>query len=239
MQSFPRHIAIIMDGNRRWAKRRGVSLKKGYSRGVEVLREIVRAAHRLGFPHLTFYGFSLDNRTRSAEEVAHLMGLMRSYIRGDLAELHRENVRLRLLGRREDIPGDIASLVQEAELLTAENKAMNLSIAFNYGGRDEIIRAMQRFLRACEEGKETLETLSPSLFESYLDTAGMPPPDLVIRTGGEKRLSDFLLWQNAYSELLFLDTLWPDFTATLFEEAVTEYGRRDRRFGKKMAGGEH
>ena len=231
----PEHIAIIMDGNRRWARARALPVAEGHRRGMEALRLVARAAVETGLSRLTLYGFSLDNRARPRDEVRHLMNLFRAYVSANLAELHRESVRLRLLGRRADIPADILRLAQDAESLTCENNRMTLSIAFNYGGRDEILRAIRRFMEDCEKGVALSESLDVERFESYLDTGGAPPPDLLIRTGGEKRLSDFLLWQSAYAEFVFLDALWPDFTPAMLEEAMLEYGRRDRRFGARYA----
>ena len=222
--SLPDHVALIMDGNRRWAEAHGFSSKEGHARGVVALREIVRYANGISLKYLTLYGFSVNNWQRSEAEVEALMQLLRLYIRGDLAELHQSDIRVRFLGSREGIAADIVDLIDEAEALTADNRRMVLSIAFNYGSRDEIARALRRLV---DRGAP----ISIAHIEEALDSHPLPPVDVLIRTGGEQRLSDFLLWQSAYAELIFVDAFWPDFTPDRFREALAEYAVRDRRFG--------
>ncbi len=229
-QGVPRHVAMIMDGNRRWAQARGLPSGQGHERGVSALREIVRAANKIPIEFLTFYGFSTNNWRRSDDEVQNLMKLLRSYLRSDLAELHENNVRLRILGRRANLEADILALVDEAEALTKGNQGMSLAIAFNYGARDEIARAAQKIARAAR-GQLDPDAITMDTIAAALDTHDMPPVDLVIRTGGEQRLSDFLLWQSAYAELVFTETFWPDFTPQLFMQALDDYLERSRRFG--------
>ena len=209
--SDPRHVAIIMDGNGRWAKARGLPRLAGHRAGVEALRGAVRAAPELGIEWLTVYAFSSENWSRPKTEVSDLMGLLKLFIRRDLAELHQNGVRVRIIGSREGLSPDIGALLSEAETLTRLNRRLNLVIAFNYGGRDEITRAAGKLAAAVSEGRLTPEAITPELLGDYLDTAGIPDPDLVIRTSGEMRLSNFLLWQAAYSELVFLPCYWPDF----------------------------
>ncbi len=227
----PAHVAIIMDGNGRWAKARGLPRVAGHRAGVEALRNAVRAAGDLGISWLTVYAFSSENWSRPKSEVTDLMGLLKLFIRRDLAELHNAGVRVRLIGDRETLQPDIRGLLEEAESLTAGNTSMNLVIAFNYGGRDEIARAARRIAEAVERGELSSNDVTQDLVGEQLDTAGMPDPDLVIRTSGEIRLSNFLPWQAAYSELVFLPCFWPDFTREHLAEAVREYTRRERRFG--------
>jgi undecaprenyl diphosphate synthase len=229
--STPEHVAIIMDGNGRWAKARGLPRVAGHRAGVEALRKTVRAASDLGVGWLTVYAFSSENWSRPKSEVSDLMGLLRLFIRRDLAELHQSGVRVRVIGEREGLSPDIASLLDEAETLTAGNSALNLVIAFNYGGRDEIVRAARRIAAAATRGELDAGTLTPEVFAGYLDTAGIPDPDLVIRTSGEQRMSNFLPWQSAYSELVFLPCYWPEFTGDHFAEALRQYAARERRFG--------
>lgn len=232
----PAHVAIIMDGNGRWAKARGLPRAAGHRAGVEALRATVRAAPDLGVEWLTLYAFSSENWSRPQAEVSDLMGLLKLFIRRDLAELHKSGVRVRIIGSREGLAPDILALLGEAESLTALNSSLNLNIAFNYGGRDEIVRAAQALATAAIRGDIEPSEISADSFAAVLDTAGMPDPDLVIRTSGEMRLSNFLLWQSAYSELLFLPCYWPDFGISDFEEAIRMFGERDRRFGGRKAG---
>ncbi|MGC4025797.1 MAG: isoprenyl transferase [Mesorhizobium sp.] len=232
----PVHVAIIMDGNGRWAKARGLPRAAGHRAGVEALRATVRVAPDLGVEWLTLYAFSSENWSRPQSEVSDLMGLLKLFIRRDLAELHKSGVRVRIIGGREGLAPDILALLAEAESLTALNSSLNLNIAFNYGSRDEIVRAAQVLAGAVARGEISPADIDAERFASVLDTAGMPDPDLVIRTSGEMRLSNFLLWQSAYSELLFLPCYWPDFGAADFEEAIRMFGERDRRFGGRKAG---
>ena len=227
----PAHVAIIMDGNGRWAKARGLPRVAGHRAGVEALRSTVRAAADLGISWLTVYAFSSENWSRPKSEVTDLMGLLKIFIRRDLAELHNSGVRVRIIGDRATLQPDIRSLLEEAETLTADNESLTLVIAFNYGGRDEIARAARRLAEAVKRGEIASEAITPELFAEELDTSGTPDPDLVIRTSGEIRLSNFLPWQSAYSELVFLPCYWPDFTREHLGEALREYTSRERRFG--------
>ncbi|MBN9076626.1 MAG: di-trans,poly-cis-decaprenylcistransferase [Rhizobiales bacterium 65-79] len=227
----PAHIAIIMDGNGRWAKARGLPRAAGHRAGVEALRETVRAAGDMRIPWLTVYAFSSENWSRPKSEVSDLMGLLKLFIRRDLAELHQNGVRVLVIGDRENLARDIKLLLEEAEVLTEANTSMNLVIAFNYGARDEIARAARKLVRAAREGRLAPDQVTPETFEAFLDTAAMPDPDLVIRTSGEQRLSNFLLWQTAYSELVFMPCYWPDFDRRKLVEAIEIFSARDRRFG--------
>lgn len=227
----PAHVAIIMDGNGRWAKARGLPRVAGHKAGVDALRRTVRAAADLGISWLTVYAFSSENWSRPQSEVTDLMGLLKIFIRRDLAELHNSGVRVRIIGDRATLQSDIRSLLEEAEVLTAANEALTLVIAFNYGGRDEIVRAARRLADAVSRGEISSADISPELFSDNLDTSGIPDPDLVIRTSGEVRLSNFLPWQSAYSELVFQPCYWPDFNREHLADALREYTGRERRFG--------
>ncbi len=227
----PRHVGIIMDGNGRWAAARGLPRFEGHRRGVEAVRRSVKAAIELGVEFLTIYSFSSENWRRPAEEVAFLMGLLKRFIRNDLAELHRVGVRVRILGERAGLPPDISSLLDEAEALTRDNGALTLVVAFNYGSRQEIATAARRLALRAARGEIDPEDINDAAIETELATTGMPDPDLIIRTSGEQRLSNFLLWQAAYAEFVFLPVLWPDFDRAAFEQALREYGGRDRRYG--------
>ncbi|MBX3598454.1 MAG: isoprenyl transferase [Rhizobiaceae bacterium] len=233
----PFHVAIIMDGNGRWAKARGLPRAAGHKAGVEALQATVRAAPDLGVKWLTVYAFSSENWSRPQSEVSDLMGLLKLFVRRDLAELHRAGVRVRILGAREGLEPDISSLLAEAEALTAANTRLNLNIAFNYGGRDEIVRAARKLAQSVRDGDIEPSDITAETFSGVLDTACMPDPDLVIRTSGEMRLSNFLLWQSAYSELVFLPCFWPDFSTARFVEALKTFSERDRRFGGRTAKG--
>lgn len=227
----PRHVGIIMDGNGRWAEQRGLTRTAGHRRGMEAAREAVRAAPDLGIEALTLFSFSSENWSRPPDEVRFLFGLLRFFIQRDLAELHRNNVRITVAGERGNLPADIRALLEKAERLTAANTRLRLVIAFNYGGRDEIVRAVRRIAEEAVAGKLTANGISADTISEHLDTAGIPDPDLIIRTSGEVRLSNFLLWQSAYAELVFLPLLWPEFDRAAFAEAVEEFGRRRRRYG--------
>ncbi|MFC0195034.1 isoprenyl transferase [Aureimonas pseudogalii] len=227
----PQHVAIIMDGNGRWAKARGLPRTMGHRRGVEAVREAVRTARHLKIRYLTLFAFSSENWRRPAEEVGELLRLLKFFIRRDLADLHKEGVQVRVIGAREGLPADIRSLLEEAEHLTRDNDRNVLVIAFNYGARDEMARAMRRIADKLVAGEVSPEAVTPDFVDEHLDTAGIPDPDLIIRTSGELRLSNFLLWQAAYSEFAFLPCLWPDFDRKAFEDAVRDYAVRDRRFG--------
>lgn len=227
----PVHVAIIMDGNGRWAKLRGLPRTAGHRRGVEAVRETVKAAVDLGIGYLTLYGFSSENWNRPPPEVDDLMGLLRFYLRSEIAELHRQGVRLRSIGDRGRLAPDIVRLIEEAEERTRGNVKLNLTIALSYGGRNEILRAMRIIAADVAAGRLAAEAIDEAALEARLFTLGLPDPDLVIRTSGEQRISNFLLWQSAYSELVFDDCLWPDFGRENLRRAVEEYQRRERRYG--------
>ena len=227
----PAHVAIIMDGNGRWAAKRGLPRIEGHRRGVEAVRRSVRSAAELGIRYLTLYSFSTENWSRPAEEVADLMTLLKRFIRNDLAELHAHNIRVRVIGDREGLRPDLLALLNEAEELTRGNSGLVLVVAFNYGGRQEIARAVRTIGRAVKEGRLDPNTIEPATIARALDTDGIPDPDLVIRTSGEQRLSNFLPWQSAYSEFVFLPDLWPDFDHAAFKAALDQYIGRERRFG--------
>ncbi len=234
--SFPDHIAIIMDGNGRWAKARNLPRAVGHERGVEALRRTVEAAQEVGLKTLTVYSFSTENWRRPVSEVNALFGLLKAYVKRDLDRLAREGVRVRILGTRKGLPNDILELVDRAEARTAENSEFNLCIAFNYGGREEIVRAVQNAAQAIADGALNPAELSEDSFEQLLDTSGVPDPDIVIRTSGEYRLSNFLIWQAAYAELVFMDVLWPDFGKEHLVEAIETFQKRERRFGGLASG---
>jgi len=227
----PRHIAIIMDGNGRWAKARGLPRKVGHEQGVEAVRRTVRAAGNLGIRYLTLYGFSAENWRRPQAEVNDLMGLLRLYIRKDLAELVGNGVRIRIIGDRSNLAADIIKLIEDAESRSAENSDRFLTIAFNYGGRQEIVSTARELARKAAAGELDPGAIDEDTFAGALQTCGQPDPDLVIRTSGEERLSNFLLWQSAYAEFYFDDVLWPDFDRSHLERAIEAYAERDRRFG--------
>lgn len=233
---FPEHIAIIMDGNGRWAKSRGFPRAVGHERGVEALRRTVEAAQEIGLKNLTVYSFSTENWRRPVAEVNALFGLLKAYVKRDLDRLASEGVRVRILGTREGLPKDILELVDRAETRTADNQVFNLCIAFNYGGREELVRAAQKFARAVQTGEVAASDLSEAGLAAYLDSDGIPDPDIMIRTSGEYRLSNFLIWQAAYSELIFMDVLWPDFGKAQLLEAIEIYRARERRFGGLASG---
>jgi len=227
----PRHVAIIMDGNGRWAAARGLPRTAGHKSGVDALRRTVRAAADLGIDYLTIYSFSSENWSRPLSEVSFLLDLLRRFIRQDVAELHASGVRIKVIGNRDELEPDLVALLADCEKLTAQNTKMTLVVAFNYGSRQEIVRAARKIAEATITGKLDSESITPELFSSYLDTADIPDPDLLIRTSGEHRLSNYLLWQCAYTEFVFVDELWPDFTRDVLERAIAEFHRRDRRFG--------
>ncbi len=231
----PAHIAIIMDGNGRWAKARGLPRAAGHRAGVEALRRTVRAAGDLGIEWLTVYAFSSETWSRPKAEVSDLMGLLKLFIRRDLAEIHQAGVRVLMIGERASLAPDIRALVEEAETLTAANKAMNLVIAFNYGARDEIARAATAIAEAARAGTLDPAEITPEAFGQFLDTRLIPDPDLIVRTSGEQRLSNVLLWQSAYSELVFMPCYWPDFGMAELEQAIESFAARERRFGRVTA----
>jgi undecaprenyl diphosphate synthase len=231
----PRHVAIIMDGNGRWAAARGLPRGEGHRRGVEALRKTVRAAGELGIGILTIFSFSSENWLRPVSEIRDLMGLLRRFIRNDLAELHGNNVKVRVIGERDGLDPDIRRLLEEAEDLTRRNTGLILVVAFNYGARQEIARAMRGIAEDVARGRLTPDAVTAELIGGRLDAPDLPDPDVIIRTSGEQRLSNFLLWQAAYSELVFVPIYWPDFDRTALENALAEYRRRQRRFGGLVA----
>jgi undecaprenyl diphosphate synthase len=232
---MPRHVAIIMDGNGRWAAARGLPRVEGHRRGVEALRKTVRAAKELGISVLTIFSFSSENWSRPQSEIRDLLSLLRRFIRNDLADLHNSNVRVRIIGERDDLAPDIRSLLEEAESLTRGNDGLTLVVAFNYGARQEIARAARRLALEVAAGRLSADAITPEQLGGYLDAPQLPDPDVIIRTSGEQRLSNFLLWQAAYSELVFVPINWPDFDRSALEGAIAEYRRRERRFGGLIA----
>jgi len=231
---LPRHIAIIMDGNGRWAQARGLPRIAGHRRGAEAVRRTLTAAGELGIPYLTLFGFSSENWKRPLAEVDDLMGLLRHYLRGEIAELHRNGVRLRVIGERARLAPDIVTLIANAEALTRDNPGVNLTIALSYGGRAEIIAAMRTLATKAATGEICPEAIDESMIARHLFTADIPDPDLLIRTSGEQRISNFLLWQCAYAELVFTKTLWPDFGRAELAQAIADYGGRERRYGASI-----
>jgi undecaprenyl diphosphate synthase len=227
----PIHVGIIMDGNGRWAKAHGLPRLEGHRRGVEAARRAVRSAIDLGLRYLTIYSFSSENWNRPPEEVSDLMGLLKRFIRNDLADLNRNRVRVKVIGARDKLAGDVAALLVEAEELTRSNGGLTLVVAFNYGARQEIAGAARRLVSDALAGKIAPSSIDEAALSARLDTAGIPDPDLVIRTSGEQRLSNFLLWQAAYAELVFLPIHWPDFDHAAFEFALAQFAARERRFG--------
>jgi undecaprenyl diphosphate synthase len=231
----PRHVAIIMDGNGRWASARGLPRSEGHRRGVEAVRQTVKASIALGVQHLTLFSFSSENWTRPVDEVDFLFGLFRRYIRRDVADLHAAGVRVTVIGRREGLPTDIVAMFEEAEALTARNSTLELIFAFNYGARDELARAARAIARAAKAGTLDPETVDEAAVAAHLDTRAFPDPDLVIRTSGERRLSNFLLWQSAYAEFVFTPVFWPDFGVEALTAALEEFAQRSRRYGGRSA----
>jgi undecaprenyl diphosphate synthase len=225
------HVAIIMDGNGRWAKARGLPRSLGHRAGVAALRRTVEGATDLGIHRLTVFGFSTENWRRPEREVSELMSLLRAYFHSDLARLEREGVRIRIIGRRTGLPADILQMIESAEARTQRNGRFHLQVAFNYGGRADIVDAARAFAQAVERGEARACDLDEAMFEGRLASAGAPPPDLIVRTSGEYRLSNFLLWECAYAELVFQEVLWPDYSADHLRAALAEFGARERRFG--------
>jgi len=228
----PRHIAIIMDGNGRWAAARGLPRKEGHRRGADAARAIVEAATKFGVAQLTLYSFSSENWSRPADEVSDLMGILAWKLRSDVAEMHKQGVRLRIIGDRRRLPQDIAGLIGKAESLTAANTRITVVIALSYGGRDDLVAAARRLV----EDRVAPEDIDAAALASRLSTADMPEPDLLIRTGGEQRISNFLLWESAYSELYFSDVMWPDFGEAELGQAIAAFNNRERRFGGLRVG---
>jgi len=230
-RSGPRHVAIIMDGNGRWAQSRGRPRLFGHHAGAKRVREIVSACPDLGVKYLTIFAFSTENWKRTQTEVAGLMSLFRRYIMKEMQDFVRENVRVRFIGDRPRLDAKLRGLMDEAEAMTAHCDGTNLTIALNYGGRDEVARATKRLAQDVADGNLDPADVDEETLPRYLDTCVVPDPDLVIRTSGEARISNFLLWQSAYAEYEFIDTLWPDFTPDIFADLLKGYGARDRRFG--------
>ena len=229
------HIAIIMDGNGRWASSRGLPRYEGHAQGLKTLRKLLKELRYFDLKYLTIFTFSLDNWRRPEEETSKLMQLLRKFISNDLSELHTNNVRIKIIGSRSNIPKDILRLIKGAEDLTAENKGLYLQVAFNYSGRHEIINASKRIALAASKGDLDPSNINSEIFESYLYTAGIPDPDLIIRSGSEKRISNFLLWQLSYAEVYFEECLWPDYNKAKLERAIEDYGNRSRRFGNVIS----
>lgn len=225
------HFAIIMDGNGRWAAARKMPRAYGHKAGVDALRNIVEAAPKLGITTLSVYAFSTENWRRPSEEVDSLFNLLRQFVKSDLARLHKNNVKIRIQGQRAGLAPDILKLIDDAEVLTENNNSLTLVICLNYGGQGEIVAAAKAIAQDVQSGKLTINQIDTACFEDYLVSKDWPSPDLIIRTAGEKRLSNFLLWQSAYSEFAFTDVLWPDFDAECLRDMVSEYAKRNRRFG--------
>lgn len=236
MTLLPQHIAIIMDGNGRWARARGLPRTIGHHRGAEAVKRTIEAAIELRIPYLTLFGFSTENWSRPADEVAELMHLLKRYLQSETAELQKNGIHLRIIGDRSRFSDDIVKLIDNAEQLTAGGTRLNLTIALGYGGQQEILKTAAMLAQKAKEGKIDPAHITPDLFEAHLDTAGLPAPDLLIRTSGEKRISNFLLWQCAYAELEFLDVNWPDFSAEHLQQAVENFQGRDRRYGQVRHG---
>jgi undecaprenyl diphosphate synthase len=233
-RALPRHIAIIMDGNGRWAKARGMPRIAGHRRGAEAVRRTVTAAGELGIPYLTLFGFSSENWKRPSAEIQDLMALLRHYLRGEIAELHHNGVRLKVIGQLARLAPDIVGLIAHAESLTRDNSRITLTIALSYGGRAEIVAAVQAIAAQAASGRLAAEDVDEDCLARHLFTANIPDPDLLIRTSGEQRISNFMLWQCAYSELVFTKTLWPDFSRDDLERAIDDYCDRERRYGASV-----
>jgi undecaprenyl diphosphate synthase len=233
-RSVPRHIAIIMDGNGRWAKARGLPRIAGHRGGAEAARRTVIAAAELGVPYLTLFGFSSENWKRPSTEIRDLMSLLRHYLRGEIAELHRNGVRLKVIGDLGRLEPDIISLIEHAEAMTRDNTRIVLTMALSYGGRAEIVRAVRAIAQQVKSDSLAADAIDEECFARHLFTAELPDPDLLIRTSGEQRISNFLLWQNAYSELVFAKTLWPDFSKSDLQQAIDEFCGRERRYGASV-----
>ena len=231
LDHLPRHIAIIMDGNGRWAKRRGLPRTAGHKVGAEVFRTIATYCKDLGIDYLTVYAFSTENWKRPKDEVDTIMRLLKRYLLEAIDTMARDNIRLRFLGDLTELPQELQDLAARTNAISATLDGFQANICQNYGGRDEILRAARQFARECAAGERTPEQLDTALFERHLFSAGLPDPDLIIRPGGEKRVSNFLLWQCAYAEFIFTDTLWPDFKKEDLDAALLEYQHRQRRYG--------
>jgi len=231
------HIAVIMDGNGRWAAGRGLPRTMGHRAGIEAVRRTIKAARELPVSHLTLYSFSAENWRRPMTEIEELMQLLRFYLRSELASMHKEGIRVRIIGDRKALPPDIVDLIEHAEELTQDNNVLTLTLALSYGGRQEITAAARGLAKAVERGQLQVDAIDEHVLQSFLYTGGMPDPDLVIRTSGEKRISNFLLWQSAYAEFIFLDVHWPDFSGEHLAQAIAEFQKRERRYGATVGRG--
>lgn len=229
--NVPQHIAIILDGNGRWAKAKGMPRNYGHAQGSKNVERICEDAYKMGVKYLTVYAFSTENWSRPQSEVDALMKLLRNYMKTCLKTAEKNRMKVRVLGDKTRLDEDIRTRIAELEAATVNNDGLNFQIALNYGSRDEMIRAIRRLAKDCEDGKVNSAEITEQMFESYLDTHDIPDPDLLIRTSGELRLSNYLLWQLAYTEFYFTDVLWPDFTKEEFQKAIEHYNKRDRRFG--------
>jgi len=228
---IPRHVGVIMDGNGRWAEARGLPRSAGHKAGIDALRRAVRASADLGIEYLSIYSFSTENWRRPRAEVSFLLDLLRRFIRQDVAELHAAGTRIKVIGARDDLEPSLVKMLDEAEKLTAGNTKLTLVVAFNYGSKQELARAAKKLATQVAEGKLKPDAIDDAMLEAALDTYGMPPVDLLIRTGGEQRISNFMLWQCAYAEFIFVPGFWPDFDAAALQNAVDEFAARERRFG--------
>lgn len=233
-EKMPKHVAIIMDGNGRWATKRGLPRKAGHKAGAEVLERIIYAAKELGLEHLTVYAFSTENWKRSAEEVGAIMDLLRFYLKNYFKKFVKDNIRMHVIGEKSRLDTDIQKAIAEIEDLSREKNGMTVHVALNYGGRDELRRAVTKIARETADGALSPDAITEDTISDALDTAGTPDPELMIRTSGEERISNFLLWQIAYSEFFFSDTLWPDFDKKELERAIYYYQNRERRFGGRL-----
>lgn len=229
---IPNHIAIILDGNGRWAKKRFMPRNYGHAQGSKAVENICEVAYNMGVKYLTVYAFSTENWARPEDEVTALMKLLRNYMKDCIKRTTKNNMKVRVIGDKSRLPEDIQQSIEELERVSAVNTGLNFQIALNYGSRDEILRGIQALVKDYETGTIRMEDLNAELFSNYLDTKGIPDPDLLIRTSGEQRLSNYLLWQLAYTEFYFTDVLWPDFDKKELEKAIEYYNGRDRRFGK-------
>ena len=229
---LPRHVAIIMDGNGRWAKKRLLNRVKGHEKGVDTVRAIVRACREFEIPYLTLYAFSTENWHRPQNEIAALMSLLKSFLKKELAELKSQNIRLNVIGQVHRLPGDVRDTLNAAMAETATNDMMTLNLALSYGGRTEITEMVQAIAQKAADGDIETDSIDEGMVADHLYTRGIPDPDLMIRTSGEMRISNFLLWQLAYAEIFVIDTLWPDFSREEFLDILARYQKRDRRFGK-------
>ena len=230
-QNIPKHIAIIMDGNGRWAKQRGLPRTAGHKAGSETFRRIAKYCNTLGVKYLTVYAFSTENWKRSVDEVSSIMGLLKLYLQEALRDMEKNHIRFNFMGDLTRLTPDLLKLCREAMERTARYNEVQVNLCINYGGRDELIRAAQSFMADVAAGKRTAEDLTEEVFSEYLDSAGVPDPELLIRPSGELRISNFLPWQTAYSEFVFMNVLWPDFSEADLDAAIAEYQRRNRRFG--------